>query len=106
MCHFKEKLLLKPESSKTTQISAPPCAFLICVATSWINDFKYVLFLSLLLLLMLFLLFLCHMANFNHGQKSLGQSKHNFNSMRFTSNVVKDSAVILQIHVPCPFPTQ
>ena len=44
MCHFKEKLLLKPETSKTTQISAPPCAFLICVVTSWINDFKYVLF--------------------------------------------------------------
>ena len=27
-------------------------------------------------------------------------------SMRFTSNVVKSSAVILQIHVPSPFPTQ
>ena len=42
---------------------------------------------------------------YSHGQKSLGQSGHNFNSMRFTSNV-KRSAVILQIHVPSPFPTQ
>ena len=35
--------------------------------------------------------------NYNHGQKSLGQSEHNFSSMRFTSNVVKSSAVIFQI---------
>ena len=42
--------------------------------------------------------------NYNHGQKSLGQSEHNFSSMRFTSNVVKSSAVILQIHVLCPLP--
>ena len=27
-------------------------------------------------------------------------------SMRFTSNVAKSSAVILQIHVPSPLPTQ
>ena len=70
----KSQCVTSNKERKTTQISAPPCAFLICVATSWINDFRYVLFLSLLLLLMLFLLFLCHMANFNHGQKSLGQS--------------------------------
>ena len=34
------------------------------------------------------------------------QSERNFNSMRFTSNVAKSSAVILQIHVPSPLPTQ
>ena len=43
---------------------------------------------------------------YNHGQKSLGQSERNFNSIRFTSNVAKSSAVILQIHVPSPSPTQ
>ena len=32
--------------------------------------------------------------------------ERNFNSMRFTSNVAKSSAVILQMHVPSPFPTQ
>ena len=41
-----------------------------------------------------------------HGQKSLGQSKCNFNSKRFTSYVAKSSAVFLQIHVPSPLPTQ
>ena len=48
------------------------------------------------------------MSTYNHGQKSLGQSEHNFNSMRFTSNVnvVKSSAVVLQIYVPSPLPTQ
>ena len=40
------------------------------------------------------------------GQKSLGQSEHNCNSMCVTSSVVKSSAVILQIVVPSPFPTQ
>ena len=44
--------------------------------------------------------------NYNHGQKSLGQSERNFNSMRFTSSVAKSSAVFLQIHVPSPLPTQ
>ena len=39
-----------------------------------------------------------------HGQKSLGQSKRNFNSKRFTSYVAKSSAVFLQIHVPSPLP--
>ena len=39
---------------------------------------------------------------YNHGQKPLGQSEHNFNSMRFTSSVAKSSAVFLQIHVPSP----
>ena len=34
------------------------------------------------------------------------QSERNFNSMRFTNNVAKSSAVILQIHVPSPLPTQ
>ena len=34
------------------------------------------------------------------------QSERNFNSMRFTSNVAKSSAVILQIHVPFSLPTQ
>ena len=43
---------------------------------------------------------------YNHGQKSLGQSERNFNSMRFTSSVAKSSAVFLQIHVPSPLPTQ
>ena len=44
--------------------------------------------------------------NYNHGQKSLGQSERNFNSMRFTSSVAKSSAVFLQIHVPSPLLTQ
>ena len=44
--------------------------------------------------------------NYNHGQKSLGQSERNFNSLRFTSSVAKSSAVFLQIHVPSPLPTQ
>ena len=43
---------------------------------------------------------------YNHGQKSLGQSERNFNSMRFTSSVAKSSAVFLQIHVPSPLLTQ
>ena len=43
---------------------------------------------------------------YNHGQKSLGQSERNFNSMRFTSSVAKSSAVFLQIHVPSTLPTQ
>ena len=43
---------------------------------------------------------------YNHGQKPLGQSEHNFNSMRFTSSVAKSSAVFLQIHVPSPLLTQ
>ena len=45
-------------------------------------------------------------ATMNHGQKSLGQSEHNFSSMRFTGNVVKSSAVVLQIHFSSPLPTQ
>ena len=44
--------------------------------------------------------------NYNHGQKSLGQSERNFNSMRFTSSVAESSAVFLQIHAPSPLPTQ
>ena len=44
-----------------------------------------------------------HFATWN-AQNS--QSERNFNSMRFTSNVAKSSAVILQIHVPSPLPTQ
>ena len=38
--------------------------------------------------------------------KSLGQSEHNCNPMCITSNVVKSSGVILQIHVTSPFPIQ
>ena len=33
----------------------------------------------------------------------MGQSERNFNSMRFTSNVAKSSAVILQMHVPTQY---
>ena len=44
--------------------------------------------------------------SYNPGQKSMGQSEHNCNSICITSNVVKSSAVILQIHVSSPFPTQ
>ena len=43
---------------------------------------------------------------YNHGQKSLGESERNFNSMCFTSSVAKSRAVFLQIHVPSPLPTQ
>ena len=48
---------------------------------------------------------------YNHGQKSLGKSERNFNSIRFTSYVAKaqkrkSSAVFLQTHVPSPLPTQ
>ena len=41
----KEKLLLKPETKSNTEMSGPPCAFLICIVTSRVNEFKYVLFL-------------------------------------------------------------
>ena len=47
-----------------------------------------------------------YLSNYNHGQKSLGQSERNFNSMRITSSVAKSSAVFLQIHVLSPLPTQ
>ena len=43
---------------------------------------------------------------YNHGLKSLRQSEHNCNPMCITSNVVKSSGVILQIHVTSPFPIQ
>ena len=45
--NVKEKLLLKPQTKSNTEISGPPCAFLICLVTSRVNDFKYVLFLVL-----------------------------------------------------------
>ena len=45
--NVKEKLLLKPQTKSNTEISGPPCAFLICIVTSRVNDFKYVLFLVL-----------------------------------------------------------
>ena len=48
----------------------------------------------------------CTLPSYNHGQKSLGQSERNFNSMRLTISVAKSSAVFLQIHVPSPLPTQ
>ena len=51
-------------------------------------------------------LFLGFFLTYNHGQKSLEQSEHNFKSMHFTSSVAKSSAVFLQIHVPSPLPTQ
>ena len=41
----KEKLVLKPETKSNTEISGLPCAFLICIEASRVNDFKYVLFL-------------------------------------------------------------
>ena len=41
---MKEKSLLKPETTRNTEISGPPCTFLICVVTSRVNDLKYVLF--------------------------------------------------------------
>ena len=44
----KEKLLLKPETKSNTEMSGPPCAFLICIVTSRVNEFKYVLFFVLL----------------------------------------------------------
>ena len=40
----KEKLVLKPETKSNTEISGLPCAFLICIEASRVNDFKYVLF--------------------------------------------------------------
>ena len=43
--NVKEKLLLKPETKSNPDISGSPCAFLICIVTSRVNDFKYVLFL-------------------------------------------------------------
>ena len=46
------------------------------------------------------------MCYYNHGQKSLGQSEGDFKSMRFITIVAKSSAVIVQMHVPSPFPTQ
>ena len=48
----------------------------------------------------IFMLLLSQDANYNPGQKSLRQWEHNCNSMCITSNVVKSSAVILQIHNP------
>ena len=45
--NVKEKLLLKPQTKSNTEISGPPCAFLICIVTSRVNDFKYVLFFCL-----------------------------------------------------------
>ena len=38
----KEKSLLKLETTPNTEISGPPCAFLICFETSRVNNFKYV----------------------------------------------------------------
>ena len=43
--NVKEKLLIKPETKSKTEISGPPCAFLICIDTSRVNDLKYVFFL-------------------------------------------------------------
>ena len=41
--NVKEKLLLKPENKSNPEISGPPCASLICIETSQVNDFKHVL---------------------------------------------------------------
>ena len=41
---MKEKLVLKPETKSNIEISGLPCAFLICIEASRVNDFKYVLF--------------------------------------------------------------
>ena len=41
---MKEKSPLKPKTTPNTEISGPPCTFLICVVTSRVNDLKYVLF--------------------------------------------------------------
>ena len=69
----KEKSLLKLETTPNTEISGPPCAFLICFKTSRVNNFKYVLlflflffaFINILLyiLLVFFFFFLSYMAN-------------------------------------------
>ena len=48
----KRNRYLKPETTPNTEISGPPCAFLICFVTSRVNNFKYVL-----LFLFLFLFF-------------------------------------------------
>ena len=51
----KEKSLLKPETTPNTEISGPPCTFLICVVTSRVNELKYVMFFFFLV----FFCFLC-----------------------------------------------
>ena len=53
---MKEKSLLKPETTRNTEISGPPCTFLICVVTSRVNDLKYVLF----FFLFCFVFFVCN----------------------------------------------
>ena len=63
--------------------------------TSWINDWIMTVMTWIIVVVDVVFALSCHMANFNHGQ-----------IMRFTSNIVKSNAVILQIHVPCPFSTQ
>ena len=52
---MKEKSPLKPKTTPNTEISGPPCTFLICVVTSRVNDLKYVLF-----FLFCFVFFVCN----------------------------------------------
>ena len=68
----KDKSLLKPETSPNTEISGSPCAFLICVVTSGVNNFKYVLSLlffcclyqyCIVYFIIVFFFFLSYMAN-------------------------------------------
>ena len=46
---------------KSTEISGPPCAFLICIVTSRVNDSKYMLFLCFVFLLCLYILYCMHL---------------------------------------------
>ena len=58
--NVKEKLLIKPETKWNTEISGPPCVFLICIVTSRVNDFKYiVLFFGFRFVLLLCLYIYC-----------------------------------------------
>ena len=56
--NVKQKLLLKPETKSNPEISGPPCAFLICIVTSRVNDFKYMLFLCFIFLLCLYIIYI------------------------------------------------
>ena len=62
---MKEKLLIKPETKSNTEISGPPCAFLICIVTSRVNDFKYVLFFVLFCFSAL-LVYIVYASSINH----------------------------------------
>ena len=62
---MKEKLLIKLETKSNTEISGPPCAFLICTVTSRVNDFKYVLFFVLFCFSAL-LVYIVYASSINH----------------------------------------